>query len=191
VVFADVPGASGPGVEFDLTGAALRATRHLIEHGHRHIGFITPPVKWHNVAPIATGFNEALGSEGLSQDPSLVAMVGDFSRADGHEGASRLLDLSEQPTAIVAASDTMAIGALQAISARGLRVPDDVALVGIDDIDMAAVVTPPLTTVALPAEEMGTRAMNMLRDLMDGRQPAARRVVLDTHLITRESCGCP
>jgi DNA-binding LacI/PurR family transcriptional regulator len=85
----------------------------------------------------------------------------------------------------------MAIGGLQAVSARGLRVPDDVAVVGIDDIDMAAVVTPPLTTVALPAEEMGTRAMYMLRDLIAGRPLAAPRVVLDTRLVIRESCGCP
>jgi LacI family repressor for deo operon, udp, cdd, tsx, nupC, and nupG len=191
VVFADVPGVSGPEVEFDLKGAAEQATQHLIEHGHRDVGLITPPVEWHNVAPLATGFNEALGSGGLSADPRLVAMVSDFSREDGFEGANRLLDLSEPPTAIVAASDTMAIGGLQAVSARGLRVPDDVAVVGIDDIDMAAVVTPPLTTVALPAEEMGTRAMYMLRDLIAGRPLAAPRVVLDTRLVIRESCGCP
>jgi DNA-binding LacI/PurR family transcriptional regulator len=190
VVFADVPGAAGPAVEFDLHGAAAQATRHLIEHGHRHIGFITPPVKWHNVAPIAAGFNEALRSEGLSQDPGLVAMVSDFSRADGYEGASRLLDLSERPTAIVAVSDTMAIGGIQAVSARGLRLPDDVALVGIDDIDMAAVVTPALTTVALPAEDMGRRVMNMLRDLMAGRSLTEPRIVLETRLVTRRSCGC-
>jgi DNA-binding LacI/PurR family transcriptional regulator len=191
IVFADVPGALGPAVEFDLQRAAAQATQHLIEHGHQHIGLVTPPVKWHNVAPIATGFNEALGSGGLSPDPRLVAMVRDFSREDGYEGANRLLDLSEPPTAIVAASDTMAIGGLQAISARQLRVPDDVAVVGIDDIDMASVVTPPLTTIALPADEMGTRAMNMLRDLMAGMTLAAPRVVLDPRLVVRGSCGCP
>jgi LacI family transcriptional regulator, repressor for deo operon, udp, cdd, tsx, nupC, and nupG len=191
IVFADVPGVSGPAVEFDLKGAAAQATQHLIDHGHQHIGLITPPVEWHNVAPLAAGFNQALGSGGLTPDPKLVAMISDFSREEGFEGANRLLDLSEPPTAIVAASDTLAIGGLQAVSGRGLRVPDNVAVVGIDDIDMAAVVTPPLTTVALPAEEMGTRAMYMLSDLIAGRSLAAPRVVLDTWLVIRESCGCP
>jgi DNA-binding LacI/PurR family transcriptional regulator len=190
LVFVDSPGAPGPSVEFDLRGSQFAATRHLIDHGHCRIGYLTAPPENRNVAPKYAAHQAALAAADRVLDPDLVAAAPDFRIASGEAETHRLLDLTEPPTAIAASSDSLAFGAFHAITARGLRVPEDVALVGNDDIDMAAVIRPALTTVSLPVEEAGRRAVAMLRELMAGQQPDPPTVVLDVELVVRESCGC-
>ena len=109
--------------------------------------------------------------------------------AAGAEGARKLLALTQPPMAIFAIADMLALGALCAIKSAGLRIPQDIALVGFNDIPTAALVEPPLTTVAAPAQEMGAVAMQMLQDLIAGRKPSHRRVVLPVSLVVRQSCG--
>jgi DNA-binding LacI/PurR family transcriptional regulator len=191
IVSVDYPGAPGPSVEFDLEGAALQATAHLIEHGHQRIGYLTPPPHTANLAPKNAGYHRALDDAGRIPDPGLIAKSVDFSIEAGHQAAIQLLDQPDPPTGIVAATDFLAIGAMHACTSLGLDIPGDIALVGIDDIDMAAIVRPALTTVALPAQEAGIRAATMLQELIAGQTPEPSHLVLDTHLIIRESCGCP
>jgi len=100
-----------------------------------------------------------------------------------------LLDQARPPTAIFAITDLMALGALQTLRGAGLRVPDDIALVGFNDIPLATLVDPPLTTVHAPAHELGATAMTLLQRLIAGEAPPDRTVVLPTTLIVRQSCG--
>lgn len=191
VVYVDEPDAPDYAVLLDSEGAGYRATTHLLEHGHSRIGFITGPLSWRNLRECHLGYQRALKSAGLDGDPSLVVEVPAFTIDGGCRAADKLLDQSSPPSAIFGAADILAIGAMQAIQARGMVVPDDVALVGYNDIELAALVHPPLTTVSAPAYEMGVRAMTMLRHLHSGLPVQPRRVVLDTELIIRSSCGCP
>jgi len=123
-------------------------------------------------------------------DPRLVAAVPDFAIESGRQGTIHLLDQDQPPTGIVAASDALALGAMHTMRSRGLRIPDDVALVGNDDIDIAAVIRPALTTVSLPVREAGVQAVAMLQQLIVGHTPEPSRLVLGVDLVVRESCGC-
>jgi DNA-binding LacI/PurR family transcriptional regulator len=188
IVFVDHPGSPRPGVEFNLEDSSFQATRHLVEHGHQRIDFPTPPVEWPNVTPKLVGFRHALELAGL--DPLVATVVPDFSIDSGRQGTIHLLDQDQPPTGIVAASDELALGAMYAITSRGLRIPEDVALVGNDDINMAAVIRPALTTVSLPVREAGVQAVTMLPQLIVGDTPEPSRLVLGVDLVVRESCGC-
>jgi DNA-binding LacI/PurR family transcriptional regulator len=190
IVYVDYPGAPRPGVEFDLERAGFEATSHLIEHGHTRIAYLTPPTEWPNVAPKLDGYQRALRSVDLTPESQLVAMVADFTIESGHKGAIRLIDRPDSPTAIVAASDALALGAIDAVASRGLRVPEDVAVVGNDDTEIAALIRPSLTTVALPSREAGIHAVTMLQQLTAGLVPEPSRLVLDVRLVARRSCGC-
>jgi LacI family purine nucleotide synthesis repressor len=189
LVVVDRPGVAGHTVEADLEAAGLQATRHLVEHGHRAIGLITVGEHLSNTVPLETGYRRALGEAGLPLLDRLVARVRGFDVAAGREGATRLLAGDRRPTAIVAIADLLAIGALHAARGLGLRVPDDIALVGVDDIPLADVLDPPLTTVALPASDMGKEAMRTLDLVLAGGVVQPRKVMLETNLVIRESCG--
>jgi DNA-binding LacI/PurR family transcriptional regulator len=173
----------------DLAGAGYQATAHLLEHGHRRVGLITYRAPMANVRLVEGGYWRALREAGLATDLDLVVRVGGFDGAAGAEGARRLLALPRPPTAIFAIADMLAIGALKGIKAAGLCVPEDVALVGFNDITIASLVDPPLTTVAAPASEMGAEAMQMLQCLIAGTQPCRGRVLLPVSLVVRRSCG--
>jgi LacI family transcriptional regulator, repressor for deo operon, udp, cdd, tsx, nupC, and nupG len=189
VVSADWPGSLGYSVELDLEGSGYLATRHLLEHGHRRVGMITVAGNIPNIDPIHTGYRKALREAGLESDPQLVFGVQGFDLADGEAGARRLLALETPPSAIFAIADLLALGALRHLKRAGLRVPQDMALAGFNDIPMADMVDPPLTTVAAPAYQMGQEAMKMLEELMAGKPPQRRRVLLPASLVIRASCG--
>ena len=188
-VFIDAPGAAF-GVEFDLEEAQYAATHHLIEHGHERIGYLSAPLDLVNVAPKLKGHERALVEGGIADDPELVSVVPDFLIPSGEAGAHHLLDLAQPPRAIAASSDSLALGAFHAITSRGLRVPEDIALVGNDDIEMASVIRPGLTTVSLPTEEAGRQAVALLEEMISGTQPERSQIVLETNLVIRSSCGC-
>ncbi|MGI9647851.1 MAG: substrate-binding domain-containing protein [Acidimicrobiia bacterium] len=190
VVYADWPEAPGPSVNFDLEGAGYVATRHLIEHGHRRIGLVTPSTDWSNVAPKFAGFQRALAEADIEVDPGLVAVTGGFGWDDGPAALEELLADPDPPTAIFTMSDTLAIGVLKELSSRGMQVPEDVALTSSDDIAMASVTSPALTTVRLPAYEMGATARTMLDQIKAGQKLGSSSVVLPTELVIRASCGC-
>jgi DNA-binding LacI/PurR family transcriptional regulator len=189
LVSVDAPGFAGPSVVLDLEGAGYQAAQHLIQHGHRRIGLITYFADIDNILPVNSGFLRALQEAGIPEDPARVVRVKGFDIASGSEGALMLTNLSHPPTAIFAITDLIAAGALQALRGRGYRVPQDIALVGFNDIPLAALLDPPLTTVAAPAYQMGRTAMRMLQSLIEGKRPPQTRVMLPTSLVLRQSCG--
>jgi len=175
-----------PTVQIDNIDAARKATQHLLDLGHRRIGFITGPL-WNVLSRDRLhGHRDALLDAGLTFDDALVAQ-GNFSIASGVTAASQLLGLAERPSAIFASNDEMAIGAIRAARDRGLRVPEDVSVVGFDDIRFAAFVDPPLTTVSQPGNEIGRTAMTLLLTILAGQPVQQRRIILPTHLELRAS----
>lgn len=170
----------------NYAGGAL-AARYLLELGHRRIGCITGPSALTPSADRVTGYFDTLRDAGIMPDP-LLARAGDFQPEGGYAACRELLRLGERPTAIFACNDLMAIGALRAIDEAGLRVPDDLSLVGYDDIPLISFVVPALTTVAQPSRELGQVAVRRLVQRLQTPGLPAERSVLPVSLIVRDSC---
>jgi DNA-binding LacI/PurR family transcriptional regulator len=174
-------------VDIDNARAVRTVVDYLLYRGHRRIAFISqgPPIYAATEARLR-GYMQALSAAGLPYDQSLVC-YGEFGQAGGYDAMKSLLQLEERPVAVLAGSDLVALGALAALRDAGLRVPDDVALVGFDDVPTASDVTPSLTTVHLPAQLLGRTAAEMLMRLVGGEEVARRTILLDTHLVIRQS----
>jgi LacI family transcriptional regulator len=166
----------------------LAATEHLISFGHRRIAAIAGPEDYLCSRARIDGYRSALERAGLEFDPSLVRH-GDFYHEGGFRRGVELLDLAERPTAIFAGSDQQALGVYEAARQHGLQVPQDLSVVGFDDLPVARWVSPPLTTVRQPLAEMGRTAAQMLGEIIEDRPLRSRRVELSTELIMRESTG--
>lgn len=176
-------------VDVDNLSGARMAVDHLARLGHRHIGTITGRLDMPSAADRLEGYRLAMEAHRLPVDDALI-VEGDFTEESGMAAARRLLSLPV--TAIFAASDVMAVGALKVIRETDLRVPRDVALVGFDDIPIAAALQPALTTVRQPIEQMGSMAASLLLSLLESppeERPPAQRLVLPAKLVVRESCG--
>jgi LacI family transcriptional regulator len=175
-------------VDVDNVGGARMAVEHLIRLGHTRIATITGPLSMAHGEDRLLGYRQALEAHHLPVDEKLI-VGGDYTEPSGSVGVQRLLPAS--PTAIFAASDMMAIGALKALREAGLRVPDDIALVGFDDLRIATAVEPALTTVRQPIERLGSMVVDLLLNLManspNGQSPL--RMILPTQLVVRASCG--
>lgn len=173
-------------VSVDNISAAQQAVAHLIRLGRRRIGTITGKLAIPDGRDRLEGYRRALYEAGLPPDSTLI-VEGDFTHRSGYEGMKRLL--RQGVDAVFAASDITARGALQALQEAGARVPDDVAIVGFDDLPTAVQVTPPLTTVRQPIEEKGARAAEILIGQIEGTVPGPQQILLPTELIIRQSCG--
>jgi len=172
----------------DDAAGAYDATRHLIKLGHEHIALIRGPARHPFFESLAGGYRRALSEAGIVVADDLVVEAA-LSPQGGYDAMEALLKLSRRPTAIFT-NDDMAIGALRAIHERGLRVPADIALVGYDDIEYAAHSTPPLTTIAVPKEEMGRRAVRQaIAQMEQGEQHVYSTTVVAHSLVIRSSCG--
>jgi LacI family transcriptional regulator len=179
-----------PGVSATNHQGAYDAVSYLIELGHRRIGFIAGTMLVGSAHARLTGYEAALAGNGIALDPSLI-YHGDFFQRSGLEGGNTLLSLPNPPTAIFASNDVMAFGVYEAIRARGLRIPQDVSVVGFDDIPQATQMHPALTTVRQPLQEMGRIATQRLFSWIehDLEQPL-EFLYLPTELILRDS-ACP
>lgn len=184
------PPADVPTVGSDNWNGGLAATRHLLQLGHRRIAAISGPADMLCSRARIDGFRSALEESGIGFDPSMVRS-GNFYVESGYEEGRKLLSGDDRPTAIFAGSDMQAIGVLRAAQELGLRVPDDVSVVGYDDLPLALWTGPALTTVRQPLAEMGATATRTLLDLAEGRAPIARRVNLATELVVRDSTAPP
>ncbi|HSB90695.1 MAG TPA: GntR family transcriptional regulator [Anaerolineales bacterium] len=190
VVAVDIPGAPAPSVELDGLSAGDQATDHLVRvHRHRRVGLVTAPLSKDNVRQVYDGYRRALRRHHRPFDPGLVVEAGDFSPAEGAAATAVLLDRYPDVHAIFAVADSLALGVLQAARQLGRRVPGELAVVSYDDIEMASLAVPRLTTVAAPAYQLGEVAIALLRRPASPRRRAPRRV-LRTRLVIRESCGC-
>jgi DNA-binding LacI/PurR family transcriptional regulator len=189
LVHVDRPGETGYSVLLDYENAGYVATRHLIEHGHRRLGIIGCSLPSETQEPYH-GYARALRAAGLMLDPAIRIEASAYTIEAGYLAATRLLAAPSPPTAIFCDDDTLAVGALRAIRESGRRVPDDVALAGCGDLELATTVDPRLTSVTAPGEQLGIVAMQMLQKLVAGEAVPTSRVTLPTYLAVRRSCGC-
>jgi len=179
-------GLDCPTVSIDNVAAGDLAVRHLAERGCRRIATITGPLDNTLSQDRLEGYRAALAAAGLDHAGEWV-VEGDFSIDSGRAAMERLLDAASVPDGVFCANDEMAIGAEQAIRARGLSIPGDIALVGFDDLRFGAFAAPPLTTIRQPTTELGETAMRLLDAVLHERAIAQRTVVLPHQLIERES----
>ncbi len=166
------------------------ATRHLIELGHRRIGIITGWMDMVAARHRLDGYRAALADYNIPYDECLL-FEGDFLQSCGFHGTNHLLELPQPPTAIFASNDVSAIGVMDAVRIRGLEIPHDISVVGFDDIPMAALSIPKLTTVRQPLTEMGHCATQILLNLIQKPEEKQHSVVLPTNLVLRESTAPP
>ncbi|HEY2543167.1 MAG TPA: LacI family DNA-binding transcriptional regulator [Gaiellaceae bacterium] len=177
-----------PSVSAAHTSGADQAMRHLLGLGHRRIAAITGPSGWVATEDRRRGYHAALAAAGILPDPALE-VESDFEIAGGADATAALLDLPDPPTAVFAFNDNLAIGAIQAARARGLRVPEDLSVVGFDDSEHATIVSPALTTVRQPLAEMGRTAVSLLTRLLERQRFETLHIELGTRLVVRESTG--
>lgn len=174
-------------VDNDNVRAAYDATRHLLEKGHRRIAFISGPQTFVVSQDRLAGYRAAMEEAGLSIRPEWV-IEAPFLQEGGYLALDRLLHLPERPTALVVTDDIIAIGILRELYAYGWRVPDDLALVSFNNVALAELTTPPLTTVDIDIYRLGTTATSLLLRRIAGEALPATRVIVPHRLIVRESC---
>jgi LacI family transcriptional regulator len=189
VLHGHLPGSQILSVDVDNVRGATMAVNHLLSLGHRRIGMITnAPLAYTASQQRLEGYRRALDQADIPFDKDLVQQ-GDFDGESGEAAMAELLDHSAPPTAVFVASDMVAMGALQTIRKRGMTAPDDMALVGFDDITAARFVTPALTTVRVPTFALGWSAAEILIRLIEQDTISQTHVLLSTELIIRQSCG--
>jgi LacI family transcriptional regulator len=181
-----------PTLRVDNRRGARLAVDHLLDLGHRRIALVAGPEGNSDALERRRGYRQALAARGLEPDPALE-LPGDFREASGFRAGALLADLEPRPDAVFAANDAMAIGCLAALRDRGVRVPEELSLVGFDDVPMARYVKPALTTVRVPIAEVGGRAMERLLQVTatgDGGPPR-HHVVVPTLSIRESTAAAP
>ena len=172
----------------DNYDGVVQAIRHLVSLGHRRIGYINGPDGYPVAEERLEAYKAELAAQNLSYDPALVDQ-GDWEYEGGYKAAAHLLKLKQLPTAIFVANDLMALGAIDAIQEAGLNVPKDLAIVGYDNRDFTSIMHPKITTVSIPAYEMGKLAAKfLLKQVRDGRQEMDE-IKVKGQLFVRETCG--
>jgi LacI family transcriptional regulator len=187
-----------PGLECDDCSAVLTAnqqgahdaTQYLIELGHRRIAFVTGFIEVASAQDRLTGYQKALRDHGLPVDPELICK-GDFLEQSGYEAGLKFLQLAKPPTAVFASSDMCAFGVMKAVLEAGWRVPEDISVMGFDDIPEASYMRPMLTTIRQPLRNMGQAATRILIERIEDPTLPTKRVEFPTELIVRESCQSP
>lgn len=193
IVFLDreVYGAAFDSVLVDNVGGARGAIEYLLELGHRRIGVISGSLDSTPGRFRFEGVQAALEAHGVALEPG-CAQFGDFRQESGYQATLRLLALKVPPTAIFVANNLMSLGALRALHDMHVRIPADMSFIGFDDVEFSELLTPPLTVVDRPMEDQGALAMRLLlRRLGHASGTLPRRIVLDTRLVRRGSCGPP
>jgi LacI family repressor for deo operon, udp, cdd, tsx, nupC, and nupG len=181
-------GSKIPTISIDNISSARKATEHLINLGHRRIACICGPSHIVLGRDRLKGYQQAMNQHEIRID-SVLVQEGDFSFESGYNLMMKFLALENAPTAVFAASDEMALGVIKAAKEYGFNVPNEISVVGFDDIKFASIFEPSLTTVSQPAFEMGVKAAEMLVKLMNTENLMRRQIVMEDKLIIRESCG--
>jgi DNA-binding LacI/PurR family transcriptional regulator len=190
LVFLDVVEAESHSLTIDTAAAIELATGHLIDHGYADLALLNCPSDWPIGREAIKGFRSALQSKGFTQQEKSIFTVPGFGYDAGHFIIERMLNNQELPRGIVTVSDELAIGAISALKDNGFRVPQDVAIIGFDDIPSASFIDPPLTTVSLPLFEMGQQTMLALGNVLNGYLEDWFHKSFSGRLVVRESCGC-
>lgn len=183
-------GYSGPSVTLDNFKAGFMAAEYLVSLGHKRIAHISGPLKLLLARERLAGYQACLKKANL--DPTdFSSPEGDWNCNSGYEGMQQILSGSEIPTAIFAGNDRMAIGAIQAIIKKGLRVPEDISVIGLDDIEVAAFQSPALTTIRQSFPEMASQCVHLLMEILDGKECLYPQMVIEPELIVRQSTAAP
>jgi len=195
IPFVAIGDRNEPTTTFPTIGATIwlggyTATEYLISLGHRRIGIITFPLHLTTSRARLAGYREALERAGIPIDPALIC-EGTYLLGDGVQQTRYLLDQPDPPTAIFAGNDAQAAGVYQVLYEHNIRVPDQMSVIGFDDVMYTAQMSPPLTTIHQPLVEIGKMAANMLLRLIGGQQLESNHVELSTSLVVRESCAPP
>ena len=176
-------------IGFDNARAGAIAAQHLIDYGHQRFGFISGPRRSNDrMALRIMGAGDALAEAGLELPLALVSEQ-EFSLSGGKLGAHQLMSLARPPTAIIGGNDLLAAGAIHELTERGMRVPEDISVIGMENMDITAFTRPTLTSVQLPTEEIGIGAARHVLAVLRG-EPVERRVVYPVSLVERRSTGC-
>ena len=170
----------------DNTAGAYQATKYLVEKGHRKIAHITGNLYYQVALDRLDGYKKALQEAKIDYSEELV-ISGSFVWQSGYEKMKDILRLHPQCTAVFVANDVMAYGALQAIAEAGLAVPDDIGIIGFDDLEFSCLTNPPLTTIRQPRYQMGQKAMELLTDILRGEAENGVKIPLNPELIIRGS----
>jgi LacI family transcriptional regulator len=179
-----------PTVESDNFAGALQAINHLIELGHRRIGFLAGRPDLRSSIRRSDGYRRALKAAGIPFDPSLVA-IGRYQTETAREPAIALLSQPDRPTAIFGANDLSAIAIIEVATSMGLRIPEDLSVIGFDDIPEAARMNPPLTTIRQPMQRLGASAAGLLISLIRGDEPDETHLRLPARLVRRATTAPP
>jgi DNA-binding LacI/PurR family transcriptional regulator len=177
-----------PSVIIDNFNGIVEAMNHLFSLGHKRIGYISGLLDSAVGKDRRKGYLSAVAGHGFKEDKKLI-YKGDYSYGSGEKGARHLLSLAEPPSAIMCANDSMAIGAIKAIREKGLTVPNDINVIGFDDIPVASQVHPPLTTVAAPIKKIANLCVHMLINLIKGVDLDNKHIALPAQLAVRDSCS--
>jgi LacI family transcriptional regulator len=178
-------------LQVDFRRGLHEAVQHLAVIGHRKIAFISGPLSLDSARQRQKAFQEAMSSISTPVPPQFV-IEGDHTMEGGFAGAEKLLSLKEKPTAIVCSNDMTAIGVLHAVSGRGLKVPDDISIIGFDDIHMAQFTVPPLTTIRMACSDLATAALDaLLHDTAEPMRKFEATRMIPTRLIVRQTSGYP
>lgn len=181
---------TGPSVTLDNEKAGRIAAEHLLDLGHMIIGHISGPQHLRLARERKRGFHKAIEARGLVPIQSIHAQ-NNWDCESGYQTMLSILERDPRPTAIFCANDRMAIGAMQAIGEGGMNVPDDISVIGLDDIEVAAFITPPITTVKQSFSGMAEIGMQLLLQLLEGQELTKKQVLLDPKLIIRKSTAPP
>lgn len=173
-------------IDIDNVSAAIMAVNHLVQLGYKRIGTITGPLNTTVGIDRKAGYVQALQDHGILVDEQLIT-EGDFTENKGYQGILQILPA--RPEAVFVASDQMAIGAIRALREKGLRVPEDVAIIGFDDLPLSNSIDLHLSTVHQPVYEFGIKAVEFLNDLIVTGTSPSRHIIMGTELVVRESCG--
>lgn len=195
IPFVAIGDRNEPTTTFPTIGSTIwlggyTATEYLISLGHRRIGIITGPLDLMTSRARLAGYREALERAGIPVDPALIC-EGNYLLGDGVKQTTALLDLPDPPTAIFTGNDAQATGAYRVLYERNIRIPDQMSVIGFDDVMYTAQMAPPLTTIHQPLQEIGRMAANMLLRIIAGQQLESNHVELSTSLVIRESCALP
>ncbi|MFC5401329.1 LacI family DNA-binding transcriptional regulator [Cohnella soli] len=185
-------------VGFDYRKGGYLATRHLLKKGHTKIAYVTAPLDRPSRKSVYEGYMDALREAGIERNPEWVRVEGemnDYSGISEYENGRRLtcelLALADRPTAIFACNDMTAFGVINELANQSVRVPEEMSVIGFDDIEFSRMVTPALTTVRQPDYEMGKLACSMLFDILDGEKEQEMGIMLQPKLIERQSVAAP
>lgn len=195
IPFVAIGDRNEPTNAFPTIGSAIwhggyTATEYLLSLGHTRIGIITGPLNLTNSRARLAGYREALEQAGIPVDPALIC-EGNYLLGDGIIQTNYLLELPEPPTAIFTGNDAQATGVYQALYQRNIRIPDEMSVVGFDDVSYSAQMSPPLTTIRQPLAEMGRMATDMLIQLIEGQTLVSQHIELSTSLVVRSSSAPP